>query len=127
MVSWSQTSTGSGCLNCRCLSLSLVFEKGEESLPCLSLHLQRLAPLKSSRLLPLLLLLPLPLLLPLQHLLVDHQAHVLLQHNPRPSYQKKKMVVLTALRPTCQASNSWDSATLCLMVLSSCCVRDSFS
>lgn len=28
---------------------------------------------------------------------------------------------------TCQASNSWDSATLCLIVLSSCWVRESFS
>lgn len=28
---------------------------------------------------------------------------------------------------TCQASSSWDSATLCLMVLSNCWVSDSFS
>lgn len=30
-------------------------------------------------------------------------------------------------RPTCHASSSWDSATLCLMVLRSCWVSDSFS
>lgn len=116
---------------------SFVFEKrGEEPSTTFSLHSQRLAPLKSHRAFCLPLSLLLPLLLSLLHLLHDHQPHVLL------SQQGDAQLGLLALKPltkpfkispffacglTCQASSSWESATLCLMVLRSCWVSSSFS
>lgn len=114
--------------------LFFLLEKREKSFPSFSLHFQRLASLKPSALSLFSLL---SLLLFLLHLLIDHQTHVLLQQDERfrwlAHYQyflSKDMnfkLYILAHRLTCQASSSWDSTTLCWMVLRSCCVNDSFS
>lgn len=125
-------------LNLRVFLLLYVFEKREESFPSFSLHFQRLASLESCGADFFLLAFSFPLLLPLLHLLIYHQPHVLLQAAQRFSlcggkkvtwkhFAKRQSVVLYPRTLTCQASSSWDSATLCLMVLRSCCVSDSFS